>query len=495
MSPEVPPPVRAAASELGVLPSSTPVEIRSAYLKLVKQRKPEVDPEGFRRTREAYETLSGWAQFVARRERAAAPRAQAEPVPPSAPPASQAPPPAAAPEPVSAPGGWQSLRSLLEQKNVSGARALIRQQLDANVGPPREPGPIGLLKLLLAMQAEAPGPEARATMCSFVGWIERTQTELVFREVMDRWLPARDLGWAPVELPLAVEALVARGLLDGDTGQMMRRIEEFTLEHRHQAGLALASLARHTPTLRVFLAPVLSLDLIRRRRPVPGKSKWGTYVAVGASLGFFTLWVLVDAKIIAKPRPSQDGTSGLGLRLPPPPAVPPPEDARAVSLAVATVCGASPGEDCGAAQRLRTKLEEHNCTGAGLQLQSLVTGHFAGDREHAAPTLGALRDQIMACFKKVDETSPPPPPPAKVEPPPEDPEAVAAAVAELCRYPQERLCDFAERVQKRLAEHKCGHARMELTTVEEHLGPYSRPDLRKAAATLLQQTALCAQHQ
>jgi hypothetical protein len=47
-----------AFRELGVGPSATPDEIRRAYLRGVKMRKPEVDPEGFRRWREAYELLS-----------------------------------------------------------------------------------------------------------------------------------------------------------------------------------------------------------------------------------------------------------------------------------------------------------------------------------------------------------------------------------------------------------------------------------------------------
>jgi hypothetical protein len=44
-----------ALAELGVDRGATPEEARRAYLRLLKTRKPETDPAGFRRAREAYE--------------------------------------------------------------------------------------------------------------------------------------------------------------------------------------------------------------------------------------------------------------------------------------------------------------------------------------------------------------------------------------------------------------------------------------------------------
>lgn len=46
-----------ALREIGVAPGSSQEEIRRAYLRLVKTRKPETDPEGFRLLREAFELL------------------------------------------------------------------------------------------------------------------------------------------------------------------------------------------------------------------------------------------------------------------------------------------------------------------------------------------------------------------------------------------------------------------------------------------------------
>ena len=47
-----------ALRELGIDASATPEEARRAYLRGIKTRKPETDPEGFRRLREAYELLA-----------------------------------------------------------------------------------------------------------------------------------------------------------------------------------------------------------------------------------------------------------------------------------------------------------------------------------------------------------------------------------------------------------------------------------------------------
>src|SRR4051812_21230352 len=48
-----------ALRELGIDTSATPEEVRRAYLRGIKTRKPETDPEGFRRLREAYEIVTG----------------------------------------------------------------------------------------------------------------------------------------------------------------------------------------------------------------------------------------------------------------------------------------------------------------------------------------------------------------------------------------------------------------------------------------------------
>jgi hypothetical protein len=58
--------IEEALQELEIGPESGADEIRRAYLRKLKTRKPEVDPEGFRRLREAYELLTENAEILFR---------------------------------------------------------------------------------------------------------------------------------------------------------------------------------------------------------------------------------------------------------------------------------------------------------------------------------------------------------------------------------------------------------------------------------------------
>jgi hypothetical protein len=54
-----------ALTELGLEPGADAETVRRAYLRLIKVRKPESDPEGFKRTREAYETARAVGELEA----------------------------------------------------------------------------------------------------------------------------------------------------------------------------------------------------------------------------------------------------------------------------------------------------------------------------------------------------------------------------------------------------------------------------------------------
>src|SRR4051812_8070623 len=80
-----------ALSELGLTTSTDAATARRAYLKLIKTRKPESDPVGFQRAREAFERItaqleSGAQLFVIPAAAPPSPAAPAVP-PPSADPA------------------------------------------------------------------------------------------------------------------------------------------------------------------------------------------------------------------------------------------------------------------------------------------------------------------------------------------------------------------------------------------------------------------------
>jgi hypothetical protein len=57
--------VQEAFAELGVDPGADVETIRRAYLRLIKERKPESDPDGFKRAREAFEVARASGEMEA----------------------------------------------------------------------------------------------------------------------------------------------------------------------------------------------------------------------------------------------------------------------------------------------------------------------------------------------------------------------------------------------------------------------------------------------
>lgn len=77
--------IEEAFEEIGLSPGAPAGEIRRSYLRKLKTRKPEVDPEGFRRLREAYDLLTENAGFLSMRGTAPPAEPAQEPPPPPRP--------------------------------------------------------------------------------------------------------------------------------------------------------------------------------------------------------------------------------------------------------------------------------------------------------------------------------------------------------------------------------------------------------------------------
>src|SRR5438067_1306683 len=112
--PGLPPEIEAAATELGVTLDLPPEEIRRAYLRKVKQHKPELDPAGFKRVREAFEQLIGWHAFVAQ-------RVSMEPGPSPEPTAD---PPSPAPVEIVT-SKWFLARQMMQNQQYDASRELL----------------------------------------------------------------------------------------------------------------------------------------------------------------------------------------------------------------------------------------------------------------------------------------------------------------------------------------------------------------------------------
>jgi len=134
-----------ALAELGLQPGADAETVRRTYLRLIKTRKPESDPEGFRRAREAFEIARGAGEiafFAAESERRHSPPTPATPESgPSAPSShgdAAPPPPAVDPFAVFL-DDWRAVPASAGNR----ARVEIAQQAIAEL--PRDPRPHWLM--------------------------------------------------------------------------------------------------------------------------------------------------------------------------------------------------------------------------------------------------------------------------------------------------------------------------------------------------------------
>jgi hypothetical protein len=260
--------------ELGVEPGAEPDTIRRAYLRKVKVHKPEVDPDGFKRVREAFEVLGRWAAFQAHLRRqqtesapepGAAPPAPAPEPPPSSE-ASPAPLPAAAAistAPSSA-SKWAEVAELLTAKRHDEARALMVRLFSGEEALGPAPHPEQLLFVLLELQAASPGEAGREALKAYAAWLDRTQQELALSQQGPRWLFTRELMRLPNTFPPELEALIAVGVLSGDFDKLFERLRAYTRESPARADGAIMSLADRAPTLHQIISPWLNPDLVKR---------------------------------------------------------------------------------------------------------------------------------------------------------------------------------------------------------------------------------------
>jgi hypothetical protein len=266
-----------AFAELGTERGATPDEVRRAYLRLVKKRKPESDPDGFRRLREAYELLRHIGQAGAgvwvRTGAGAVIRVPApETRPPSRPPQAEAAP---APDPVPVEVDAtpnlvaQSVRLVAQDKLVEAAETLMRlydaARVDTTIATPH---PGLTVDLLLRLHERDAVETAAALQDGFKRWLDTTGDEvhLVREALAARWAVCVELSRLPRTLSPEVRAVMARTALTGNFDAALRQLHDLRATNAFKAR-ADADLLRARPGgLGVQLANALA-------RPVRQETK------------------------------------------------------------------------------------------------------------------------------------------------------------------------------------------------------------------------------
>jgi hypothetical protein len=243
-----------ARTLLGVDPTATPEAVKRAYLRLLRTYNPEVDPEGFKRLREAYELVQGHREPVAgyggwprpasdapvpssfspepqsAEEPAPSPTPAREAVLPpiarsstlefgSAPPSAATPtdgPPPSVPEPVPT---LLEIDGFLARQDLDGAVGALRRIYEAAtrsavVSTP----PIRIaLDLLFNLHEQNLVDLAKCLEDVLIRWFDAAGVEcrLLSGETAALWRVARDLSALPAGLSATARGSIVRLLLGG----------------------------------------------------------------------------------------------------------------------------------------------------------------------------------------------------------------------------------------------------------------------------------------
>lgn len=277
-----------ALRELGVEQGVAPDQARRAYLRLLKERKPEVDPSGFQRLRAAYELVRLVLEHTSGRDppgvpvdispagarppREAPAATDESPVPPaeatSSVDRSDAPMAAAPPEDPNVERLKQIDELLAREHWKQAGDALVEHYEAAAVRPVLPaPAPYHTVMALLRLYEEGFVDEAGRLEGVFAAWLKVQGNEIrVLARVWPQWALARELGALATSLSTGGRRAIARAARDLEIDDSMSALRERArvdpLSARRDARLLRA---RKTPFATV-IAAVLAPRRWERRR-------------------------------------------------------------------------------------------------------------------------------------------------------------------------------------------------------------------------------------
>jgi hypothetical protein len=267
-----------ALAELGVTRTTPPDEARRAYLRELKKRKPEVDPAGFQRLREAYEVVRA---VLAVRDAAPEPAATEahEPIDAAVIAASAASPPAETPAPDPDAARLAEVERLVETKHRKAAVKLLAEHYLSAVARPAAavPYPGITIDLLLLAQEKGWTSAAASLEAAFASWLQSVGQEVrVLGSAAPKWAIARELGAWPDGVPAEVRTALAQA---GQTGAIDRAL--VTLR---EIGQTNPRLAKQTATLLRRTGRPLSTKLATALAPrwwqSDGRPSWRSRLAI-----------------------------------------------------------------------------------------------------------------------------------------------------------------------------------------------------------------------
>lgn len=326
-----------AFAELGLDPDAGSDGARRAYLRLLKTRKPETDPEGFMRLRAAYELVKADLPFFeAFRAREPAARVVEEtpapvveplaapeeplvaieepPVAPEEPLAAVEEPLAAipalpaqvdsAPDEGEAPvdrGDVDVMEALLARSAYEGAatQALLILESATHRLDQRDPPVLSCLRLMLGLHRISEPEKAREVSTAFKAWLAATGKEStqIRGHAAVLWTLVRELDGMKKGLPDRVRTAIALAALAGDLDLAQPDLVSFHGKQRAAARAAGGLLRRKAPAIAAALANTLDPpEPVVPRTPPPSyqrgeKSSKGLWFIPMLALGLIRIFL------------------------------------------------------------------------------------------------------------------------------------------------------------------------------------------------------------
>jgi hypothetical protein len=213
-----------ALAELGLGSATSADEAQRAYLRLVKQRRPDHDPAGFKRARAAFELVRDWIASGA----GAAPGVAAEGDAAGAIASGGAgPAPARSPETEAAARAFREAAAIEEPSEYGKVVAALEEaRAHPDVGMPPV---LVAVETLLVLYVTGQPAQAAELLGAMTAWLATVPSEAqVFAGGLGpRWALARDLSRLAARLPTPTLAEVARALALGDSTRAILALRGF----------------------------------------------------------------------------------------------------------------------------------------------------------------------------------------------------------------------------------------------------------------------------
>jgi hypothetical protein len=343
-----------ALSDLGIPHDAGMAEARRAYLRLLKVRKPETDPQGFMRLREAYELVKAHVETrdaiframgvhlsppAARREvpvqqelptpvaaeepapsapevmeaapsdqEEAAPRGAEDPMRESGPPPPPEPDPEEEEEEIEDTlAGDAEIEALCDAGRYTEASAELVRVFDAAVEHVDGPTPpvLRAIDVLVALHARNQIRAAEALHGSLSAWLRASGQEarILRGDAAARWSLLQELASLPPRFPTAVRTAIGRALAAGDLGLARRDddLRRFRLRDAREARTVANMLRTRQPLLAAALADAIDPPQESPAAPAKQGSFRGGWLIAALVMGVLRVVLLAEKSSTSTP--------------------------------------------------------------------------------------------------------------------------------------------------------------------------------------------------